>query len=51
MSMSLQTAIPETVTAEALRSAVLTNSDGELVSLGEKMGQGTSIVVFLRHLG
>jgi hypothetical protein len=43
--------IPESVTAKALRSATLTNADGELITLGDKMGKGTSIVVFLRHLG
>eukprot|EP00980_Cylindrotheca_fusiformis_P006208 scaffold1327_cov124-Cylindrotheca_fusiformis.AAC.12 len=43
--------VPETVTAKALRSSMLTNADGNVVNLGEKMGQGTSIVVFLRHLG
>lgn len=43
--------IPDSVTAQSLRSAVLTNIDGELVRLDEKMGKGTSIVVFLRHLG
>ena len=43
--------IPESVTARDLRSAILTNADGELVNLGEKMGNGKSIVVFLRHLG
>jgi len=25
--------------------------DGDLVRLDEKMGEGTSVVVFLRHLG
>jgi hypothetical protein len=44
-------AIPESVTAQSLRSAILTNANGELVTLGEQMGKGTSIVVFLRHLG
>lgn len=44
-------AIPDSVTAQSLRTAVLTNIDGDLVRLDEKMGQGTSIVVFLRHLG
>jgi hypothetical protein len=39
------------VTARSLRSAVLTNSNGEIVRLGDKMGKGTSVVVFLRHLG
>jgi hypothetical protein len=43
--------IPPQVTAKALRSAVLTDADGNLVRLGEEMGKGTSIVVFLRHLG
>jgi len=43
--------IPEYVTAKALRSAILTDTDGVLISLGEKMGKETSIVVFLRHLG
>jgi hypothetical protein len=43
--------IPPQVTAKALRSAVLTDADGNLVRLGEQMGTGTSIVVFLRHLG
>lgn len=43
--------VPQGVTANLLRSAVLTNADGQEVSLGEKMGQGASVVVFLRHLG
>lgn len=43
--------VPEGVTAKLLRSATLINADGETVSLGGKMGQGTSVVVFLRHLG
>uniref|UniRef100_A0A7R9VW40 Uncharacterized protein n=1 Tax=Pseudictyota dubia TaxID=2749911 RepID=A0A7R9VW40_9STRA len=36
--------------ADVLRSALLTNADGESVRLGDAMGSGTSIVVFLRHL-
>lgn len=43
--------IPPGVTAKTLRSAVLTNADGESVRLGDKMGPGTSVVVFLRHMG
>ena len=43
--------VPQGVTAKLLRSAVLTNADGQEVSLGAKMGQGASVVVFLRHLG
>ena len=43
--------LPDAVTAKGLRSAVLTTADGERVALGERMGRGTSIVVFLRHLG
>mmetsp|Transcript_13235 Transcript_13235/g.15398 ORF Transcript_13235/g.15398 Transcript_13235/m.15398 type:complete len:106 (-) Transcript_13235:141-458(-) len=34
-----------------LRSAVLTNVNGDSISLGSKMGQGKSIVIFLRHMG
>jgi hypothetical protein len=29
----------------------LTNVNGEKIRLDEKMGSGTSIVIFLRHLG
>ena len=44
---------PSDVTASVLRSAMVTNVNGELVSLGDQMGSKgtTSIVVFLRHLG
>mmetsp|Transcript_12147 Transcript_12147/g.25124 ORF Transcript_12147/g.25124 Transcript_12147/m.25124 type:complete len:119 (-) Transcript_12147:863-1219(-) len=34
-----------------IRQLQLTNINGELVTLGDKMGQGMSMVVFLRHLG
>lgn len=44
-------AIPEGVTANVLRSAVLTNADGESIRLGDKMGSGVSVVIFLRHMG
>lgn len=37
--------------AEMLRSAVVTDYHGKNVRLGEKMGDGRSVVVFLRHLG
>ena len=43
--------IPPQVTAKALRSALLTDANGNLVKLGQEMGNGVSIVVFLRHLG
>jgi hypothetical protein len=36
---------------QLLRSAVLTNADGGFVRLDKAMGQGKSVVVFLRHLG
>jgi hypothetical protein len=39
------------VTAQDIRQITVTNSEGESVTLGEMMGSGTSIVVFLRHLG
>jgi len=37
--------------AKMLRQAVLTDSHGDKVTLGDKMGERTSVVVFLRHLG
>jgi len=37
--------------ASILRSAVLTNVDGDFVSLGRLMGKGKSVVIFLRHMG
>jgi len=37
--------------ASALRSAVVTNIDGDFVPLSRVMGDGDSIVVFLRHMG
>ena len=37
--------------ARLLRSNVVTNAEGNLVQLGESMGAGTSVVVFLRHMG
>lgn len=33
-----------------IRSALLSNVDGDIVRLGDEMGQGTSLVIFLRHL-
>mmetsp|Transcript_32757 Transcript_32757/g.49374 ORF Transcript_32757/g.49374 Transcript_32757/m.49374 type:complete len:107 (-) Transcript_32757:834-1154(-) len=43
--------IPDSVTAQSLRSAVLTDVNGKQIKLGDKMGKGTSVVIFLRHLG
>ena len=37
--------------AQLLRSNVVTNAEGDFVQLGEAMGTGTSVVVFLRHMG
>ena len=42
---------PVGVTASVLRSAVLTNVDGDKIKLGDVMGSDTSVVIFLRHLG
>lgn len=39
------------IPASNIRSAEVTNVDGEIITLGEKMGKGTSLVIFLRHLG
>jgi hypothetical protein len=33
-----------------IRSAILSNINGDIVRLGDEMGQGTSLVIFLRHL-
>jgi hypothetical protein len=33
------------------RNVMLTDVDGKVIRLGDKMGGGTSIVIFLRHLG
>jgi hypothetical protein len=33
-----------------IRSAILSNVNGDVVRLGDEMGQGTSLVIFLRHL-
>jgi hypothetical protein len=37
--------------ASLLRSAILTNVDGDSVNLGSLMGKEKSVVVFLRHMG
>jgi hypothetical protein len=42
---------PLSVTARDLRSISVTNANGTPVPLGDAMGSGTSVVVFLRHLG
>jgi hypothetical protein len=34
-----------------LRSAVVTNAEGDYVPLDRPMGKGTSVVIFLRHMG
>ena len=40
------------VTAQSIRSASVLNVDGERFELGDAMSKsGTSIVVFLRHMG
>ena len=51
MRATTSTIDPASVTAEDLRSIAVTNVDGSSVELGSAMGTGTSIVVFLRHLG
>lgn len=37
--------------ADFLRNAGLTAATGEVVKLGDVMGDGKSVVIFLRHLG
>ena len=34
-----------------LRSQIVTNSEGDFIPLASAMGEGTSIVIFLRHMG
>lgn len=34
-----------------LRSAVVTDSNGDFTTLDRQMGKGTSVVIFLRHMG
>ena len=41
----------DTLTGDQLRSITVTNTDGERVKLGDSMGDGVSVIVFLRHLG
>ena len=37
--------------ASVFRNSVLTDADGNKVRLGDMMGSGKSVVIFLRHLG
>lgn len=37
--------------AQPIRSAIVTDASGTMIPLGEAMGDGCSVVVFLRHLG
>ena len=37
--------------ASVFRNSMLTDADGNKVKLGDKMGSGKSVVIFLRHLG
>ena len=39
------------VAGRMLRNSVLTSADGKPARLGDAMGDGTSVVVFLRHMG
>ena len=43
-------AVPEQG-ASGFRNSMLTDADGNFVRLGDKMGSGKSVVIFLRHLG
>ena len=43
--------IVNAVSAQALRSSSLLDFEGKRIMLGDVMKEGTSIVVFLRHLG
>lgn len=39
------------ISASILRNAGLTNAKDETVKLGDIMGKGKSVVIFLRHMG
>lgn len=47
----LNVVVQEPGVASVVRSQSVTNAFGELVPLDRPMGKGTSIVIFLRHLG
>lgn len=53
--LETKAAVPDFVSksdsAEVLRSVLVTGANGNLVPLGDSMGDGRSVVVFLRHLG
>lgn len=49
--VTTQSLVSEKGSAKVLRSAVLTNADGDSIRLGDQMGNGVSVVIFLRHLG
>jgi len=48
---SLPSLVNQKGAGSLLRNAVLTNVDGESVSLDGAMGKGASVVIFLRHMG
>jgi len=41
---------PASLSSSVLRAAGLTNANGQRIVLGDAIGRGTSIVIFLRHL-
>lgn len=43
--------VAEKGSASIIRSSMVVNADGSKVPLGSAMGEGVSIVIFLRHLG
>jgi hypothetical protein len=51
MNDGVATVNEKDVSADLLRSVSVTGADGIQVELGQKMGTGKSVVVFLRHLG
>lgn len=51
LALRASPATPAALTVEGLRGLRLTDSAGQLVQLGTLMGEGDSVVCFLRHFG
>ena len=51
ISASASSLVHQKGSGELFRSANLIDVDGNMVRLGDKMGEGKSVVIFLRHLG
>lgn len=50
-ALSVKSLVGTPEAAAAIRSAVVTNADGDFVRLDDAMGTSSSVVVYLRHMG